>query len=73
MVNMPIELYTDGSSLGNPGPSGYGYIIKYYETAGENEMPMSKEIEAKQGFKLSTNSRMEIMAGNKNKVSQFIW
>jgi ribonuclease HI len=61
MVTMPIELHTDGSSLGNPGPSGYGFVIRYYESAGENEMPVSKEVEGKQGFKLSTNSRMEIM------------
>ena len=60
---MPIELYTDGSSLGNPGPGGLGYIIRYWETAGDNEMPVSKEIEGNQGFRLSTNNRMEISAG----------
>lgn len=63
MSSMPIELYTDGSSLGNPGPSGLGYIIKYWETSKEDEMPISKEIEGSQGFRLSTNNRMEIMAG----------
>lgn len=63
MVNMPIELYTDGSSLGNPGPAGLGYVIRFWETAGENEMPVAKEIEGNQGFRLSTNNRMEISAG----------
>ena len=62
-MNMPIELYTDGSSLGNPGPSGLGYVIRHWETAGENEMPVAKEIEGSQGFRLSTNNRMEISAG----------
>lgn len=62
-MNMPIEIYTDGSSLGNPGQSGLGYIIKYWEMPEENEMPISKEVEGKQGFRLSTNNRMEIMAG----------
>ena len=32
---MPIELYTDGSSLGNPGPAGLGYVIRFWETTGE--------------------------------------
>lgn len=63
MINMPIEIYTDGSSLGNPGPSGLGYIIRYWETPDENEMPIVKEIEGSQGFRLSTNNRMEISAG----------
>ena len=63
MNSMPIEIYTDGSSLGNPGQSGLGYIIRYWE-AGENDtMPVQKEIEGSQGFKMSTNNRMEIMAG----------
>lgn len=63
MTSMPIELYTDGSSLGNPGPSGLGYIIRHWVTPSENEMPIAKEIEGNQGFRLSTNNRMEIMAG----------
>lgn len=63
MNNMPIELYTDGSSLGNPGPSGLGYVIRHWETPGENEMPIAKEIQGNQGFRLSTNNRMEIMGG----------
>ena len=63
MNSMPIELYTDGSSLGNPGPSGLGYIIRHWVTPAENEMPVVKEIEGSQGFRLSTNNRMEISAG----------
>jgi ribonuclease HI len=63
MISMPVEIYTDGSSLGNPGPSGLAYIIRYWETTNENEMPTVKEIEVNQGFRLSTNNRMEMMAG----------
>lgn len=47
-----IEIYTDGSSRGNPGPGGYGVILK-----GGNHI---KEIS--QGFKHTTNNRMELMA-----------
>jgi ribonuclease HI len=49
---MQIELYTDGSSRGNPGPGGYGLILK----AG----PHYKEVN--QGFRLTTNNRMELMS-----------
>ncbi len=47
-----IEIFTDGASSGNPGPGGYGIILKqgqYY-----------KELAA--GFRLTTNNRMELMA-----------
>lgn len=43
-----IQIYTDGSSRGNPGPGGYGIILKF----GSN----IKEISA--GFRLTTNNRM---------------
>ena len=48
----PIYLYTDGSSSGNPGPGGYGVILK---CAGR-----VKELSG--GFALTTNNRMELMA-----------
>ncbi|ROR06739.1 ribonuclease HI [Erwinia sp. JUb26] len=47
-----VEIFTDGSCLGNPGPGGYGAILRY----GEHE----KEFSA--GFHLTTNNRMEMMA-----------
>ena len=47
-----IKLYTDGSSIGNPGPGGYGVIL---ESDGH-----IKEIS--QGFKKTTNNRMELLA-----------
>lgn len=58
----PIELYTDGSSLRNPGAAGLGYIIRYWVDKEDNSMPQIKEIEGSQGFRLSTNNRMELMA-----------
>ncbi len=63
MITMPIEIYTDGSSLRNPGASGLAYIIRYWDTPEGAELPDVKTIEFSQGFRLSTNNRMEIMAG----------
>lgn len=62
MSTMPIELYTDGSALKNPGPGGLAYIIRYWIDDGK-DMPESKEIDGNQGFRITTNNRMEIMAG----------
>lgn len=61
-MSMPVELYTDGSCLKNPGPGGLAYIIRYWNDDGVN-MPEAKEISGNQGFRLTTNNRMEIMAG----------
>ncbi len=47
-----IELFTDGASSGNPGPGGYGAILR----AGSHY----KELSA--GFRKTTNNRMELMA-----------
>ena len=52
-TNIPkIILYTDGSSRGNPGPGGYGTLL----ISGKHRKELS------QGFKLTTNNRMELMA-----------
>lgn len=48
----PIFLYTDGASSGNPGPGGYGVVLK---CAG-------REMEMSGGFSLTTNNRMELLA-----------
>ena len=47
-----IELFTDGACSGNPGPGGYGAILRYG----------SYEKEFSQGFLNTTNNRMELMA-----------
>lgn len=51
-MNDAIELYTDGAASGNPGPGGYGIVLKY-----KNHR---KELSA--GFKRTTNNRMELLA-----------
>jgi len=48
----PITIYTDGSALGNPGPGGYGAVL----LSGHHRKELS------QGFRLTTNNRMELMA-----------
>ncbi|MBO8444818.1 MAG: ribonuclease HI [Bacteroidetes bacterium] len=45
-------MYTDGSSRGNPGPGGYGVVLK---CAG-------REMELSGGYSLTTNNRMELLA-----------
>lgn len=48
----PISLFTDGAASGNPGPGGYGIVLR----CGSREKEMSG------GFALTTNNRMELLA-----------
>lgn len=47
-----VEIFTDGSCFGNPGPGGYGVILRYKEV--EKTFSM--------GYYLTSNNRMELMA-----------
>ena len=47
-----IRIYTDGAAQGNPGPGGYGVILKFNNA----------EKELSEGFRLTTNNRMELLA-----------
>ncbi|HEY6160811.1 MAG TPA: RNase H family protein, partial [Bacteroidia bacterium] len=47
-----IAIYTDGASRGNPGPGGYGVVMKY----GDHRKEISE------GFRLTTNNRMELLS-----------
>lgn len=47
-----LIIYTDGAARGNPGPGGYGAILKW----GNHEKELSG------GYRLTTNNRMELMA-----------
>lgn len=47
-----IEIFTDGASSGNPGPGGYGVILR----SGKHYKELS------QGFRKTTNNRMELLA-----------
>ena len=48
----PVIVYTDGASRGNPGPGGYGAVLIW----GDHKKELS------QGYRLTTNNRMELMA-----------
>lgn len=55
---MLVKIYTDGAARGNPdGPGGYGTVLEYVDTKGQLH---TKEIS--QGYKKTTNNRMELMA-----------
>jgi ribonuclease HI len=47
-----VAIYTDGSCLGNPGPGGYGVVLRYQQH--------QKEMSG--GYKQTTNNRMELLA-----------
>jgi ribonuclease HI len=47
-----ITIYTDGASSGNPGPGGYAVVL----ISGKHRLEKSE------GFRLTTNNRMELMA-----------
>ena len=49
-----VHIYTDGAAKGNPGPGGYGVVM---ELVGQ---PYRKEFY--EGFRLTTNNRMELLA-----------
>ena len=47
-----IKIYTDGAAKGNPGPGGYGVVMEFGD----------KRKEISEGFRLTTNNRMELLA-----------
>ncbi|QOL25201.1 ribonuclease HI [Thalassotalea sp. LPB0316] len=47
-----VKIFTDGSCLGNPGPGGYGAVLIY----------KGHQKELAQGYQLTTNNRMEMLA-----------
>ena len=47
-----ITLYTDGAAKGNPGPGGYGTVLIF----GKHRKQLT------QGFRMTTNNRMELLA-----------
>lgn len=72
-----IEIYTDGSSLGNPGPGGWGAVVIFQDSKnpsqssmfyGEKEIGSIKNIKVDQVTELggyekhTTNNRMELSA-----------
>jgi ribonuclease HI len=51
MNNIPITIYTDGSSLGNPGKGGWAAVLS----------AKGKKLELSGGYRNTTNNRMELM------------
>ena len=49
---MKIEIFTDGACLGNPGPGGWGVLLRWHDS----------EREISGGEAETTNNRMELMA-----------
>ena len=47
-----VTIYTDGACSGNPGPGGYGVVLMY--GAARKELS--------EGYRLTTNNRMEVLA-----------
>ena len=52
MSSSIIEIYTDGACSGNPGPGGFGIVMKY----------KGQRKELAYGFRKTTNNRMELIA-----------
>lgn len=52
MERKKIEIFTDGSCLGNPGPGGIGILLRYRQ----HEKHLSE------GYIRTTNNRMELLA-----------
>lgn len=51
-MSYKVTLYTDGAARGNPGPGGYGIVL----ISGQHRREISE------GYRLTTNNRMELMA-----------
>ncbi|ADD79629.1 RNase H [Candidatus Riesia pediculicola USDA] len=51
IIKKEVQIFSDGSCLRNPGPGGYGTILRYYKY----EKILSK------GYFLTTNNRMELI------------
>jgi len=54
MKDKVINIFTDGSARGNPGPGGYGIVME------QNDTGYFKEFS--EGFRMTTNNRMELLA-----------
>ena len=49
-----VNIYTDGSAIGNPGPGGYGIIMEWVNKKYIKEFS--------EGYQMTTNNRMELLA-----------
>lgn len=51
-MSQQLIIYTDGAARGNPGPGGYGIVLQWG----------NKVKELSQGYRKTTNNRMELLA-----------
>lgn len=51
-----VDIFTDGAARGNPGPGGYGAVMRFVDRNGRVH-----EKELSQGFERTTNNRMELL------------
>ncbi|MFN8324247.1 ribonuclease HI [Flavobacterium sp.] len=54
MKSYQVHIYTDGAAKGNPGNGGYGVVMELVGTNYKKEFY--------EGFRLTTNNRMELLA-----------
>ena len=52
-----VEIWTDGSARGNPGPGGYGAVLLFVDADGQEH-----RLELSEGYRRTTNNRMELLA-----------
>lgn len=52
-----VDIWTDGASRGNPGPGGYGVVLKFTDKDGKLHRK-----ELKEAFVETTNNKMEVLA-----------
>ncbi len=57
MSKTKVNIYTDGACSGNPGTGGYGTILVHTDSNG-----IKHEKELSEGYKITTNNQMELMA-----------
>ena len=56
-MELKVNIYTDGACSGNPGTGGYGTILVHTDSNG-----IKHEKELSEGYKITTNNQMELMA-----------
>jgi ribonuclease HI len=54
LMNQSVRLFTDGACIGNPGPGGWGFVLKHGASG--------RSKEGSGGEHATTNNRMEILA-----------
>ena len=53
---LKVDVFTDGAARGNPGPGGYGAVLRFVDRNGRTH-----EKELSQGYERTTNNRMELL------------